>query len=153
MKVLSPEKVGEIKAHWKAGRSISDVARLTKVNRLTVTRYANIWKETGEAKKGENQQIIEKMVEEKTLRVAARHGLTKEKVVKKVVEFMSAERKDIVKGRTGEGEEEQCLIDMVPDFKTQIEGTKMAVEILGMKTNEEKKADAMEDFVNMLGDL
>lgn len=152
MRILTPEKVGEIKAHWKAGRSITDIARLTRVNRLTATRYVNIWKKTGEAKKGENQQIIDKIIEEKTLRIAAKNGLTKEKVIKKINQFLDAERKDIVKGKVGE-DEDSVLIDMVPDYKTQVEGTKLAVEILGMKVNDEKKANAMEDFVNILGDL
>lgn len=151
-KITPPEIAAEVRALHGMGKSVRHIQTVTGLSQPTICKITAKLREKG-VTKGEYLAKIEQKKEATVIELAAKQGLTKEYVLNKMKQFLDAEKKEIVKGKTGEEQEEHCFIEMVPDYRTQIEGAKMSIDVLGMKHLESKQADAISEFMEIIKDV
>lgn len=108
-------KLGQARIMYEQGFNAREIHEHLKIPQSTISSWINKkgWK------RGNLAEITYEMEKKTSIELAAACGLTKERVFKKIIEFQDA--KMIVDGKK------------IPDIRTQIEGNKQAIDVLGLK--------------------
>ncbi len=130
---------------YEAGQSLRDIAAKLDLNHKTVLS----WSKTDQWQKGKKGPELEQVAEKAMEAEAARHGVTRARILSKVGELLDAKS---IAAVTTQGAISLCPLphdtdaemgekaevagieaDVVPDRATQIAAAKMGIDILGMK--------------------
>jgi len=133
------------RALYEAGHSLNDIAKELDLDRKSVLAWS---KKEGWIK-GRKGPELDRKAEEALEAEAARHGVTKGKVLAKVAELIDAKSLAVITtqgavslapmlpdakvSEKGKGDFMGIQYDVVPDRKTQMEAAKLAADVLGMK--------------------
>jgi hypothetical protein len=152
------DKEPKAKALYHAGKSLEQIRVKTGVSKTTLiawkTRYN--WGEKGQA-----LPELERIEASKLESEAEKHGINKARVFAKIAELIDAKSLAVITTQgavslapmlpsatvaKGKGEFMGIQYNVVPDRKTQIEATKLASDVLGMKKMQVDPSDEFRSF-------
>jgi Putative ATPase subunit of terminase (gpP-like) len=156
------DKEPKAKALYHAGKSLEQIKAKTGISKTTLiawkTKYN--WGEKGQALPELERKESAKLESE-----AEKHGITKARVFAKIAELIDAKSLAVIttqgavslapmlpsaKVADGKGDFMGIQYDVVPDRKTQIEATKIAVDTLSMKKIQVDPSDEFRSFFSGL---